>query len=300
MTLFVFGNNAQGNLAAGISSVATTLTLSPGEGSLFPTVGAGQQFAITLIPASTNIPTEIAYCTAKSGDTLTIVRGQEGTTPTAFLAGDIVAHQLTAGQMQAFDQGGASYGRQVFSTPSVSTFTVPSPTLTVIGTAAGGGSPHSFDTSAYPCGGAGGTFILFLAGLTVGSTITVTVGQHGAAGTIATGAGTGGTTSFGSLASATGGQGGGALATYEGGLGGVATGGDVNAHGGDGSGGDGNPFTVGMGIGGASYWGGGGRMGSGSALPGRAPGSGAGGPTSVSGLDGAPGADGIVVVTWPI
>jgi len=103
--LFIWSNNAQSTLSAPITAGALALSIQGGAGALFPNPGAGQQFSATLVDAATGLLTEIIYCTARSGDNFsTIVRGQEGTTPLAWLAGDLIANVLTAGQLASVVQ----------------------------------------------------------------------------------------------------------------------------------------------------------------------------------------------------
>ena len=64
-------NNAAGTLAAGISSSATTLTVTTGQGALFPTLTGVDYCFLTLIDTSNNL--EIVKCTACSTDSFTIV-----------------------------------------------------------------------------------------------------------------------------------------------------------------------------------------------------------------------------------
>lgn len=102
---FIFSNNASTTLSAPITNAATSLTVSSGTGAEFPTPSAGQQFAATLVDAATGLLSEIVYCTAISGDIFTtIIRAQEGTTALSWLAGDLIANLLTAGQMAAMVQ----------------------------------------------------------------------------------------------------------------------------------------------------------------------------------------------------
>jgi hypothetical protein len=89
-----FANNAYGTLNASIASGDTSLTLSSGQGARFPSLGAGDYFYVTLIDTSNNL--EIAKCTARSSDVLTITRGQEGTTARAYSVGDRVELRVTA------------------------------------------------------------------------------------------------------------------------------------------------------------------------------------------------------------
>lgn len=93
-------NNAQTVLAAGINSSATSMTVNTGTGALFPSPVSGTSFfKLTLVDAATGLITEIVHVTARSGDTMTINRGQEGTTARAWSANDIAANMMTAGTL---------------------------------------------------------------------------------------------------------------------------------------------------------------------------------------------------------
>lgn len=98
----LFTNNAVSTLTANLSSGATTCAVA--NGGLFPSPTVGQFFRLTLTSIVTGA-SEIAYCTGRSGNVLTIIRAQEATptstigSPLAFLAGDGVANQVTAGMM---------------------------------------------------------------------------------------------------------------------------------------------------------------------------------------------------------
>ena len=84
----IFANNVNTTLAAPITTTgATTLTLSSTTNAPSPT--GGQNWVITLNDAATNGVFEIVYCTARSGAVCTIVRGQEGTAATTWLANDL-------------------------------------------------------------------------------------------------------------------------------------------------------------------------------------------------------------------
>jgi len=85
-------NRAVSALAADITSTATSLTVTAGEGAKFPAPGNG--FHIT-------IEDEILKCTARSTDTLTVVRAQEGTTGVAHTAGKSVELRITAGVIES-------------------------------------------------------------------------------------------------------------------------------------------------------------------------------------------------------
>jgi hypothetical protein len=79
-------NNATSTLAGGINSSVTTIILAAGTGSLFPTLSGSDWFWGTLVDASNNI--EIVKVTARSTDTLTVTRGQDGTTAKSYTVGD--------------------------------------------------------------------------------------------------------------------------------------------------------------------------------------------------------------------
>ena len=79
-------NNAYGTLNTGITSSDTTIVVNTGEGARFPSLSAGDYFFATLIDTSNNL--EIVKVTARSTDTMTVVRGQDSTTARAFSTND--------------------------------------------------------------------------------------------------------------------------------------------------------------------------------------------------------------------
>ena len=103
MPKYLFSNRASATLASAITATATSITLSSGQGSMFPAPGANEAFHATIIDVNGN--SEIVRCTARSGDVLTVVRGVEGTTPRAFAAGSRIELRLTAEVVSSFVQG---------------------------------------------------------------------------------------------------------------------------------------------------------------------------------------------------
>ena len=99
---FLFANNAKSTLASGITAVANSIFLQTGEGALFPSPGANEKFAVTLVDSAGNV--EVAYCAGRSSDTLTVTRGEEGTTGLAFLSGDICELRFTDGALANIPQ----------------------------------------------------------------------------------------------------------------------------------------------------------------------------------------------------
>lgn len=90
----ILGNNATSRLASSLTSGATTLSVTSGDGGKFPSPSAGQWFPVTLVKVTGSL--EILRCTARSGDVLTVARAQEGTSAQAFSPGDRVELRLTA------------------------------------------------------------------------------------------------------------------------------------------------------------------------------------------------------------
>lgn len=99
MSLEQFKNNSITTLGSEVSSVTTTITLATGSGNSFPAISGGQFFTGTMIAAgsTTGTPNEIVKVTARVGDTLTVLRGQEGTAAASWSVGDIFAGLPTAG-----------------------------------------------------------------------------------------------------------------------------------------------------------------------------------------------------------
>lgn len=96
----LFANNAYSSLAANASNSTTTLTLATGTGARFPSPTGGNYFLLTLVGLDSNANEsswEIVKVTARSTDTLTVVRAQESTTAVAWNTGTRVESRATAG-----------------------------------------------------------------------------------------------------------------------------------------------------------------------------------------------------------
>lgn len=99
----LFANNALSVLASGITDVATSLAVAAGAGAKFPSPTGGDYFLVTVfqISGGSEVNHEIVKVTARSTDTMTIVRAQEGTTARAFNAADGVQLRATKGTFEA-------------------------------------------------------------------------------------------------------------------------------------------------------------------------------------------------------
>ena len=99
----LFANNAESTLAAGIDNDDTTLTVQTGHGARFPSPSGGDYFLLTLTQAGSETSWEIVKCTSRSGDTLTVVRAQEGTSAAAWGSGSKAELRLTAGALARYE-----------------------------------------------------------------------------------------------------------------------------------------------------------------------------------------------------
>ena len=95
MPQFIFANFVQTTLSAAASATDTSLSVT--SASYLPTLESGQQFPLTLVDAATETVYEIVYVTDVSGTTLTVLRGQEGTTAQSWKIGDFVKGSPTTG-----------------------------------------------------------------------------------------------------------------------------------------------------------------------------------------------------------
>lgn len=198
--------------------------------------------------------------------------------------------------VRVYSPGGTGSGDSslmgIWTKPSVLTFAV----IEVLGAGGGGGGTTTAGVSAAG-GGGGGYSKKFVPAASLPTAASVIVGRGGGGGVAAAGTGSvGGTTLFGSVFSATGGDGG---TQTNGGNGGLGTGGDINVAGGPGvaglNGGAGN-----SGVGGSNPLGGGGApKANADGAVGRPYGGGGSGGSAISdGNDhpGGAGYDGIVIV----
>jgi hypothetical protein len=94
----LFSNNAASTTSAALTTTATTVALVTNGGSDFPAISGGDWFMGTLVDANGVI--EIVKVTARTGDSLTVVRGQEGTTANVYPAGSRFELRLTASALE--------------------------------------------------------------------------------------------------------------------------------------------------------------------------------------------------------
>lgn len=150
----ILKNNAVSRLAASITIDDLQLSVSAGDGSKFPALSAGQWFPLTLMRANGSL--EIVRATARNGDLLTIVRGQETTAPLAFTAGDRVEMRITADLMNGkLDKEGGVVTGALTLTADLTTYRPGAPTTGAVFLGNSGSSYIFFDGTSYSLGGAG-------------------------------------------------------------------------------------------------------------------------------------------------
>ena len=105
----LFSNNASSRLPLPITAGQVSILVSPGDGAKFPSpVGDGSDWFTITIEDRRSGQIEICNCTARSADTLTIVRAQEGTVGQSFVIGATVSNRLTAATMDFLAHAGAT------------------------------------------------------------------------------------------------------------------------------------------------------------------------------------------------
>jgi hypothetical protein len=101
-----FANKADSTLNGAIDNSTTTIVVA--DGSRFPSTG---NFRVLL--GSDAVTGEIVIATARSSNTLTVIRGQEGTSAQSWADGTTATHILTAGAVYSLQQ--TLYGKTLHS-----------------------------------------------------------------------------------------------------------------------------------------------------------------------------------------
>lgn len=111
----LFANNAASSLASAITSTATTVGIQTADAVLFPAFTAADDHYMLVIEDRNHSPVlrEIVRVTASTGASLTVIRGQEGTTALGWAAGVSVSNRLTAGALATL-VGGLNVTTQLY------------------------------------------------------------------------------------------------------------------------------------------------------------------------------------------
>ena len=120
MTISKYSSISQDTtLASAINSSATSITVATGTGAALLggiTLTTGDQFTIAIDPDTIN--EEIIFVTARTGDVLTVTRGQAGSSAVPHSSGASVQHVLSSNDLDWFNnmiQSTTSIG----STPTI-------------------------------------------------------------------------------------------------------------------------------------------------------------------------------------
>jgi hypothetical protein len=107
-----YSNNAYSTLSSAINTTATSISVA--SAASFPTLSGGDYMYLTVVSEHA---LEVVKVTNVSGTTLTVVRGQDGTSGTAAASGDRIELRITTVMLQdAF----AESNNDVFKTIAVS------------------------------------------------------------------------------------------------------------------------------------------------------------------------------------
>jgi hypothetical protein len=96
----LYANNAASRLAASITNVATSFSVTAGHGAKFPVISGADYFYATLMDSAGNL--EVVKVTARATDTFTVTRAQEGTTARAYAVNAIVELRITKAMLDDF------------------------------------------------------------------------------------------------------------------------------------------------------------------------------------------------------
>lgn len=108
-----FGNNLVSSLASDITASQTAISVMPGDGPLFATLLTSdfsnksttlKNYAKITLTDAGETAFEICHLISVSGDTLTVIRGQEGTAAKGWSLKDVIANFATRGSENIFPQ----------------------------------------------------------------------------------------------------------------------------------------------------------------------------------------------------
>jgi len=128
---FIVVDGVNTTLADAVSTTSTTITLA--SSANLPTLGSGQMMPLILQSASNASANEVVYVTAISGASLTVERGQEGTSAQSFAVGDLAFCGPTAGTVPLLGIQTLQPTASVSITPSYMT-TIVQPNITAAAT----------------------------------------------------------------------------------------------------------------------------------------------------------------------
>jgi len=171
----LFANNAKSLLAAAIGALDTTLTVTLGTETLFPSPTGMDYFYVTL-EDSTKTIREIVKCTSRSSNTLTIVRAQDGTSATIWALGSTVEMRINKATLSDSVTGAAASAAAASTSASAaaSSATSASTSASTATTQAGIATTQASNASASAAAAAASAASTLFRTSTTGSLITPT------------------------------------------------------------------------------------------------------------------------------
>jgi hypothetical protein len=149
----VFKSFAASTLATAIDTDDTSVVVQSGHGARFPAISGTDFFYIVVENGPPVTAREVMKVTARTTDTLTVVRGQEGTSGTSFGTGVKVEQRVVATTLDALRDLANGFFR-VSGPTAVRTYTLPDANATVLTsnaavTIAQGGTGQTGATAAF-------------------------------------------------------------------------------------------------------------------------------------------------------
>ena len=125
-----FANNAYSTLSAGITDAATSFDVA--SVGTFPTIGVSDHMYLSIVGSAY---VEIVKVTGVSGTTLTVVRGQDGTTGTEAVLGNRVELRVTTAMLtDAIADSNVDVFKNITDGSNIIVADSTSDTLTITGT----------------------------------------------------------------------------------------------------------------------------------------------------------------------
>lgn len=126
-----FSNNFSTSLSSAINTTTTSISLVDASG--MPTIGANDYAYVTLDTDTDSATIEVVKVTGVSSNTLTVVRGQDGTTASSFSAGTKVELRVTAAALDDISTAANGTTFTVFGRSANTNISLANAAFTVVG-----------------------------------------------------------------------------------------------------------------------------------------------------------------------
>lgn len=98
----IVANNVASQMVTNVGPSDTAILVAAGQGARFPSPAGGQYFYVTAVHYATGA-VEVMKCTSRTLDTLTVVRGQDGTAAISLVTGSVLEMREVAAIFQEID-----------------------------------------------------------------------------------------------------------------------------------------------------------------------------------------------------